>query len=86
MVTHMKTTIDIADALFEATRATATREGTTFRALVEEGLRTVLGARKGKAAAFRLRNASFKGKGMQPGVDVRDWDAISNQIYEGRGA
>lgn len=86
MVTHMKTTIDIADALFEATRTAAAREGTTFRALVEEGLRAVLGARKGKAAAFQLRDASFKGKGLQPGVDARDWAAIANQIYEGRGA
>lgn len=86
MVTHMKTTIDIADSLFEATRTAAAREGTTFRALVEEGLRTVLGTRKGKAERFRLRDASFKGKGVQPGVDVRDWDAIASQIYEGRGA
>lgn len=85
MVTRMKTTIDIADTLFESTRAAATREGTTFRALVEEGLRLALGKRRGSGAAFRLRDASFKGKGVQPGVDIHDWASIARHAYEGRG-
>ena len=85
MVTHMKTTIDIADTLFEAVKAAAEREGTTFRALVEEGLRVILGNRKTKAAPFQLTDASFKGKGLQPGVDMHDWDAIRTLTYEGRG-
>ena len=38
MVTHMKTTVDIADSLFEAARRAAARERTTLRALIEEGL------------------------------------------------
>ena len=86
MVTHMKTTIDIADSLFAATKAAATREGTTFRALVEEGLRAVLGTRRGKSARFQLRDASFQGTGLQTGVNLRDWDTIASHIYEGRGA
>ena len=81
----MKTTIDIADSLFESVKAAAEREGTTFRALVEEGLRIVLGNRKARAAPFQLRDASFKGKGLQPGVDMHDWDAIRRLMYEGRG-
>ena len=40
----MKTTIDINDELFRQVRQRADETGTTFRALVEEGLRQVLAA------------------------------------------
>jgi hypothetical protein len=36
--THMKTTVEIAEDLFARTREVAQREGTTLRALIEEGL------------------------------------------------
>ena len=85
MGTHMKTTIDIADSLLDAAKATAERERTTLRALVEEGLRTVLEQRRTQRRRFRLRDASFKGKGLQPGVDLGDWDRLSELVYEGRG-
>jgi hypothetical protein len=37
----MRTTVEIFDALMRFARETAAREGTTVRALVEEGLRKV---------------------------------------------
>lgn len=84
MVTHMKTTIEIADSLLDHAKRVAADEGTTVRALVEQGLRTVL-AERGKRAAFRLRKASFKGKGLQPGVQDMPWEHIRALAYEGRG-
>lgn len=81
----MKTTIDIADALLAQARDTAAREGTTVRALVEEGLRDVLARHRKRRARFELRDASFGGEGLQPGVDLTDWAAISSEIYGGRG-
>lgn len=81
----MKTTIDIADALLDQARAAAARDGVTVRSLVEEGLRAVLAQRRARRARFQLRDASFKGKGLQPGVSLADWSAVAAEIYGGRG-
>lgn len=81
----MKTTIDISDALLDEARRAAAREGVTLRALVERGLREILGRAAG-AKAFRLRNASFRGKGLQEAAHDAEWRRIRDQIYEGRGA
>ena len=84
MVTHMKTTIEIADALLEEAKTAAKRGRTTLRALVEDGLRRVLGERRTQKE-FRLRKASFPGKGLQPEVGEGSWERIRDTIYEGRG-
>jgi hypothetical protein len=83
MVSHMKTTIEIADALGEAARKAAEREGTTLRALVEEGLRAVLDERA-RARRFKLRDASYKGKGLNPTLAQAGWERIRELAYEGR--
>jgi hypothetical protein len=82
----MKTTIDIADPLFERARKLAEREGTTLRALVEEGLQQVL-ERKVSARPFKLRDASFRGecKGFSPEFASGGWERIRQAIYEGHG-
>jgi hypothetical protein len=85
MVPHMKTTIEIADSLFEQTKRAAAREGTSVRALVERGLRTVLAEQK-SPREFKLRRASFKGKGLQHGGENLSWDRVRDLVYEGRGA
>ncbi len=80
----MKTTIEIPNSLLEEARKLASQEGTTVRALVETGLRRVLAERK-KRGTFKLRNASFNGKGVQPGVADASWERIREMAYEGRG-
>ena len=84
MGSNMKTTIDIADALLEDARACAAAEGTTVRALVEEGLRLSLQRRRSRAS-FKLRDASFRGQGLQPPFAEGDWEAIRGAAYTGRG-
>jgi len=84
MVTHMKTTIEIADALLERAKRTAAREKTTLRALVEEGLRQVLDEPR-RASGFRLRRASFRGNGLRPEAGDGSWERIRSIIYEDRG-
>lgn len=81
----MKTTVEIHDALLEEARKLAAREGTTVRALVEEGLRRLLAERK-RAQAFKLRKATFRGSGLQPHVATASWEQIRDMAYEGRGA
>ncbi len=61
----------------------ASRESSTLRELIEEGLRRSLDDRK-KRKSFRLRRASFRGKGLQPGVSS-EWDRLRGVVYEGRG-
>jgi hypothetical protein len=83
MGAHVKTTIEIADPLLKEAKRTASREGTTVRALVEQGLRQILAQRRA-GGAFKLRRASFKGKGLQPDVADASWDRLREMAYEGR--
>jgi Arc/MetJ family transcription regulator len=80
----MKTTIEIADSLLEEAKRLATKEGTTVRAYVEQGLRRIVAERKSRGR-FRLRKATFKGKGLQAGVQDATWERIRETIYQGRG-
>lgn len=83
MVSNMKTTIDIAEPLLEQAKSVAADEGTTLRRLVEEGLRLAL-ERRAEGPHFLLRDASFEGGGVQPGVDLTQWDQLRDAIYRGR--
>lgn len=80
----MKTTVEIPDALLEQARKLASKEGTTVRALVEQGLRQVV-AERARRGEFRLRKATFRGEGLQPGVAGLPWERIREMTYEGRG-
>jgi Bacterial antitoxin of type II TA system, VapB len=80
----MKTTVEIPQTLLDEARKLASQEGTTLRALVEEGLRRIIAERR-HAGAFRLRQATFKGTGLQVGVAGVPWEGIRDMAYEGRG-
>jgi hypothetical protein len=81
----MKTTVEISEPVLRAAKAAAAREGTTVRALVEEGLRKVLAERKSRAT-FRLRAVSFRGSGLSETAQAAGWEAVRDLIYEGRGS
>lgn len=80
----MKTTIEITDSLLQQARQLAVREGVTLRALIERGLQRVV-AETRQAKPFRLRKASFRGKGLQPGARDATWEELRERAYEGRG-
>lgn len=80
----MKTTLEISDPLLREARKLAARERTTLRALVEQGLRRVVSDRQ-QQRAFRLRKASFKGRGLHPELQDAAWERVRDIAYEGRG-
>ena len=82
----MKTTIELSDAALQEARRVAASEGTSLRALIEEGLRRVLAERRRGRSGFRLRRASFKGKGLAPDFAGESWPAVRDAIYRERGA
>lgn len=86
MGTHMKTTIEIADSLLREAKGVATREHTTLRRLVEDGLRIVLQQRRGRRATPRIEPVVFGGEGLSPEYAEAGWDEIRDAIYRGRGA
>jgi hypothetical protein len=80
----MKTTIDISDALLREAKKLAAREGVTLKTLVERGLYRVVTETK-QSPRFKLRRASFKGKGLQAELRGASWETIRDLAYEGRG-
>ena len=85
IVSNMKTTIDVADALLREAREVAARDHTTLKDLVQEGLRRVLDERRPRRKAFRMRDVEAVGGGFQPEFADGDWQRIRDAIYEGRG-
>lgn len=80
----MKTTFDIPESLLKEARRAASERGTTLRALVEEGLRRVLGERRA-SKRFRLRKVTFAGAGLRDDLAGAGRDEIRRRAYEGRG-
>jgi hypothetical protein len=78
----MKTTVNIPESLLKAAKKLAARERTTVGALIEQGLRQLFMDRK-RPSEFRLRKATFKGQGLQPGVSTMTWDQIRDMAYDG---
>jgi hypothetical protein len=77
MVIRVKTTVDIADAMLTQAKLIAAREGTTLKALVEEGLRRVVEERERQKTGFRLRDGRYgSGGGVPGGPDINDWAAM----------
>jgi len=71
----VRISIKIPDSLWKEARRVAFRDGVTVRELVEQGLRQVLQQRN-RPARFKLRNASFKGKGLSAYGKKSGWERL----------
>lgn len=81
----MKTTVEISDSLLREVREVGAREGVTLRTLFERGLHRVV-AESRRSDPFKLRRASFNGKGRQAELGELPWDKLRDLVYEDRGA
>ena len=85
MGSHMKTTVDISDDLLRRAKKLARDQETTLRSLIEAGLRHVLSSQRPRRR-FKLKDASYRGKGLRPEFQGAPWAAMRDEIYEDRGA
>lgn len=80
----VKTTIDIANDLGVRARELAAKRGTTFRAVVEEGLRMALEGDRVETQ-YRLPDKSVRGRGLHREFQTKPWSDILEASYGGRG-
>ncbi len=79
----MKTTVEVADDLLERARRHARRTGRPVRALIEEGLRLVLQAKR-TPVAYRLPDRSVGKPGDPNPLEAFSWQDLRDEIYRGR--
>ena len=74
----MKTTIDISTPLFKKAQSLARKQRTTFKALVEAGLKVVLSAPYQGADAIVIEPYIF----VAEGTANKSWDEVSEILLE----
>ena len=75
----MKTTIEINDALLKRARSVSQRDGTTLRALVEQGLQHVLG-KPVHSAPTAVESLVFDGRvGFTEAFADASWSKIKEE-------
>lgn len=78
----MKTTIEIDDHLLAQMKALARKRGITLRRLLEEFARQGL-SRPAPTRRYVMRDLSFRGKGLKPGIDLDDRAQMRSLLYPG---
>lgn len=80
MVSHMKTTIEIDDRLFEQLKARARQRGIPLRRLLEEFARAGL-AQPARRRPYEFKDFSVKGGSLVPGVCLEDREQMRRLLY-----
>ena len=81
----MKTTIEIADDLFERAQRVARKEKTTFRALTEQGLRLVLKEKQSVSQKRKWKPITRGGGFVTEDFTRIGWDRLRDEfIYPPR--
>jgi hypothetical protein len=68
----MRTTINLDDELLREAKGVAAATGKSLTEVVEDSLREALSRRKKIVRGKRIELPTFKGNGLQPGVDLND--------------
>ncbi|MGH6905354.1 MAG: DUF6364 family protein [Geminicoccaceae bacterium] len=78
----MRTTVRLDDDLLREAKVYAAARGLSLTRLIEDALREALVRRRAGVARRRLRLRTFKGSGLQPGVNL-DSNAALLDLMEG---
>ncbi len=82
MSSTIRTTVRLNDNLSRQVKRLAADEQTTFTALLEQALREMLHGRQERVGRERVPLPTFRGQGLQPGVDLDDSAALL-ELMEG---
>ena len=81
----MTTKVELADDLARDARRYAARRGLMLQAVVEEGIRSVLGGEGGEHDSFVLQDESVDGSGLQAEFRDEVSSRLRGAACEGRG-
>jgi hypothetical protein len=76
----MRTTITLPDHLFAEARRRAAETGRSLTAFIADAVRESLARRTEARASHPVRLTTFRGSGLQPGVDLDDSAALHDLI------
>ncbi len=85
MVLCMKTTIQLDDQLLAEAKQCAAQTGRTLKAVIEDALRETLARTESPQAPVRVSLQTFKGRGLQPGVDLDDTSSLLDLMERNDG-
>jgi hypothetical protein len=78
----MRTTVRLDDDLLKEAKRHAAEKGITLTALLDQALREILCRDERAPAAEWIELPIFKGRGLQPGVDLDDTTALVDLMDE----
>lgn len=84
MLKHMRTSVEIPDALLRRAKRLAQERGTTLRQLLIDGLRVVV-ERATPSGRHRMKDRSFGEGGLVSGLSWSDAERIDELAYGDRG-
>ncbi len=85
MVLWMKTTIQLDDQLLSEAKQYAAQTGRTLKAVIEDALRESLARTKVPQPQASVALKTFKGRGVQPGVDLDDTSSLLDLMEQNDG-
>lgn len=84
MASHMKTTVQISDALLAEVKKVAAKRKTTLKTLIDEGLRLVVDNEQKKKEPFKLKDCSVGDPNAPWPLEGKTWEEIRTLAYGDR--
>ena len=81
----MRTTIQLDDQLLLEAKQYAAQTGRTLKAVIEDALREALARTETTRPQTRVPLKTFKGRGVQPGVDLDDTSSLLDLMERDSG-